>query len=440
VAISKNGLLYLTDDYNRVVAFTKSGEYQFQFGGGSQAEEGQMLYPNGIAIDNDGFVYVADYLNQRVQKFSKDGKFVKKWGEVGIKDGKFGEPGYLGVVFGIAIDRKGFIYTTDFETRGDPKWARVQKFNSDGDFILKFGEFGTGDGKFIWPAGIATDKNGRVYVVDAANDYVQVFSEDGRFIKRFGQFGHGKGEFSSPRGIVVDDEGFIYITDGMEEYDGGNQITRIQKFTNDCVFVKEIPLSTSMTYMMPGMFGMVIDKFGFLYVCDTRENVVKQFTKEGQLLKTLENFRYNQFESVGRPSGIAISPDNLLYVSEMDPLVNKISAYTLPYANAGLVDVKAEKEIPDEFSLSQNYPNPFNPNTVIKYQLSTESLVTLKIYDVLGREVETLVNEIKQGGKYEVRFDGSNKASGVYFYRIEAAPLSSKVKGFVQTKKFILLK
>jgi hypothetical protein len=88
---------------------------------------------------------------------------------------------------------------------------------------------------------------------------------------------------------------------------------------------------------------------------------------------------------------------------------------------------------PKEFVLYQNYPNPFNPNTVISYQLPVSGNVTLKLYDVLGNEITTLVNEEKQAGVYEVEFDGSSLASGMYLYKLQ-------VGTFVQTKKMILLK
>jgi hypothetical protein len=83
--------------------------------------------------------------------------------------------------------------------------------------------------------------------------------------------------------------------------------------------------------------------------------------------------------------------------------------------------------------LSQNYPNPFNPNTTIKFELPTSSHVSLTVYDILGREASVLVNEKREAGAYEVKFDGSNLASGVYFYRIQAG-------SFVQTKRLLLLR
>jgi hypothetical protein len=97
-----------------------------------------------------------------------------------------------------------------------------------------------------------------------------------------------------------------------------------------------------------------------------------------------------------------------------------------------LTDVKMSK-LPKEFSLAQNYPNPFNPSTNIQYTVSSTQHITLKIYDVLGNEMASLVNEEKTPGNYEVRFDGSNLAAGVYFYRLNAG-------SFTSTKKFMLTK
>ena len=89
--------------------------------------------------------------------------------------------------------------------------------------------------------------------------------------------------------------------------------------------------------------------------------------------------------------------------------------------------------IPDKYSLSQNYPNPFNPYTNLEFGISNLGFVTLKIYDVIGREIVTLVNEIKEPGYYTTRFDGSKLSSGVYFYRLTAGD-------FVAVKKLVVLK
>jgi len=93
----------------------------------------------------------------------------------------------------------------------------------------------------------------------------------------------------------------------------------------------------------------------------------------------------------------------------------------------------AASEVPLRFLLDQNYPNPFNPSTTIKYELPKSSMVRLSVYDMLGREVSVLVNDRKDAGVHEVKFDGSNLASGVYFHRVQAGD-------FISTKKMLALK
>jgi hypothetical protein len=95
--------------------------------------------------------------------------------------------------------------------------------------------------------------------------------------------------------------------------------------------------------------------------------------------------------------------------------------------------VEESPVVVDEFVLEQNYPNPFNPSTKIKYQIATSNPVSLKIYDVLGNEVATLVNEVQSAGKYEVTFDAHRLSSGVYFYKLQ-------IQNIVETRKMILLR
>jgi len=88
---------------------------------------------------------------------------------------------------------------------------------------------------------------------------------------------------------------------------------------------------------------------------------------------------------------------------------------------------------PTEFQLSQNYPNPFNPTTNISFSIPDESYVTLKVYNILGYEITTLVNKEMKSGNYTVKFDGSSLPSGIYFYRLQA-------NHNIATKKLILVK
>jgi len=102
--------------------------------------------------------------------------------------------------------------------------------------------------------------------------------------------------------------------------------------------------------------------------------------------------------------------------------------------NASVItSIAAEEKLPTDFILSQNYPNPFNPTTTITYEIPEESFVSLKIFDLLGREINTLVSEVKQSGKYEAKFNGENLTSGVYIYKLIAA-------GNEMSRKMLLIK
>ncbi|MFA3781814.1 T9SS type A sorting domain-containing protein [Melioribacteraceae bacterium 4301-Me] len=131
-----------------------------------------------------------------------------------------------------------------------------------------------------------------------------------------------------------------------------------------------------------------------------------------------------------RPRGIAFSPDgNIAYISCFGtndiPLIQKV----VHTGNS----VRELAELPSGYTLSQNYPNPFNPTTNIKFSIPETGFVTLKVYNTLGQEVATLVNEEKRAGTYEVNFDASNLASGVYMYTLSTNKITL-------SKKMLLIK
>jgi hypothetical protein len=90
--------------------------------------------------------------------------------------------------------------------------------------------------------------------------------------------------------------------------------------------------------------------------------------------------------------------------------------------------------LPANFALHQNYPNPFNPATTINYSLPKSGLVTIKVYDILGREIITLVNEINSPGNYTIQFNGSKLSSGIYFYRMQAGNFIRQKNNIIEMK------
>lgn len=119
-------------------------------------------------------------------------------------------------------------------------------------------------------------------------------------------------------------------------------------------------------------------------------------------------------------------------IGQKQPLMDVIGAQMMK--PTGII-AQRPASVPSGLTLYDNYPNPFNPSTTIRYELATNSFAMLRVYDLFGREMETLVNEFENKGVWVVRFDASqlNLSSGVYFYRLEAG-------GFTQTKRFVLIK
>jgi DNA-binding beta-propeller fold protein YncE len=154
-------------------------------------------------------------------------EFVSEWGSSGSGFGSFSQP------FDIAIDSTGSVYVVDFTALAN----QVQKFTSDGTFLLAWGFLGTGGGGFANPIALAIqDSNNTVYVTDWGNadQAVQKFTSDGTFLDSWGSTGLGEGEFINPAGIAVDSQGFIYVGDFGEN-------NNIQKFDSEGNFILNWP-------------------------------------------------------------------------------------------------------------------------------------------------------------------------------------------------------
>lgn len=269
IAVDANGDVYVSDGHY-VKKFSNNGQFILSWGGlcsmndlyGDCADpdgegplevgDGQFRWANGLAIDRAGDVYVADWANNRVQKFDSNGGFLLKWGEPGTGPGQFNGDvadvavGVDGLVYvvngpyvhrftstgeyvdrwsggfacptGIEIDRTGDVFVVE---AGGPT-DRVQKFTSGGVLLAAWGEMGSATGQFDEPWGLSVDSAGHVYVSDRDNARIQYFDGHGNFIFMWGSDGTGPGDFREPRGIALDSAGNIFIMDS-ENY-------RVQKF------------------------------------------------------------------------------------------------------------------------------------------------------------------------------------------------------------------
>jgi len=296
IAVDGSGYVYVADTYNhRIQKFTAEGTFVTTWGS-SGTGDGEFRRPEGIAVDGSGYVYVADTYNDRIQKFTADGTFVTTWGSSGTGDGEFTSP------YGIAVDGSGNVYVADQYN------DRIQKFTADGTFVTTWGSSGTGDGEFRYPEGIAVDGSGNVYVADQYNHRIQKFTADGTFVTTWGSYGTGDGEFRYPEGIAVDGSGNVYVADRWND--------RIQKFTADGTFVTTWGGSSGTgdgEFRYPE--GIAVDGSGNVYVADTWNDRIQKFTADGTFVTTWGSFGTGDGEFL-YPIGIAVDGSGSVYVAD----------------------------------------------------------------------------------------------------------------------------
>jgi len=153
------------------------------------------------------------------------------------------------------------------------------------------------------------------------------------------------------------------------------------------------------------------------------------------------------YSVIGSGGNLSANSEYTLYSNAGEPFIghssntshNQYEGFWYLYYEDVIVTVEDDLTMPATFKLEQNYPNPFNPTTIIKFGVPERSNVVLKIYDILGGEVATLVNEEKSSGAYEIEFDASKLSSGVYFYQLKATSNGGQAGEFIQTKKMILI-
>jgi DNA-binding beta-propeller fold protein YncE len=211
LALGADDLVYVVNrsredrpDGVRVTICTLHEKFIGEFGAYGE-DDGEFVWPTGIALDSQGQVYVSDEWLNRISIFTKDGQFLRQWGKPGSGDGELQGPS------GMAISRDGTLFLVDSQNH------RVQKFSLDGRYQGQFGGFGSGPGQLNTPWGIALDQDGLVYVADWRNDRIQKFTPEGKPLVSFGRSGSGVGQFHRPSGVAVDQDGDIYIADRQND-------------------------------------------------------------------------------------------------------------------------------------------------------------------------------------------------------------------------------
>jgi DNA-binding beta-propeller fold protein YncE len=206
----EEGYFYVADTNNHRIQYFSVASSSASFlgkWGSFGSDTGEFNYPAAVALDPDTeYVYVADRSNHRIQYFTESGSFLGMWGEYGSTKGRFKNPS------GVAVSADGYVYVAD--TSND----RIQYFTTNGSFLGQWGRFGTGNGEFRDPRGVAAGP-GRIFVADTGNNRIQKFSKMGIFFGGWGTLGRPPGKFDFPAGVACSpDTGYVFVADAKNDY------------------------------------------------------------------------------------------------------------------------------------------------------------------------------------------------------------------------------
>jgi DNA-binding beta-propeller fold protein YncE len=250
--------------------------------------------PTELALDGQGNIYVIDGGNQRVQKFDKDGNFLLAWGEPGAGEGQFlfsVPPAHYG---SITVDKDGYVYVTDHHNR-------VQKFDGNGNFLMKFGETGYGDGEFAALYGIAVDDEENIYTTDWTKYEIQKFDSEGKFLQKWEVPSCQPGGTATPHNLVMGGQGQLYVTNRT-----GNCV---QKFDGEGNLLQQWGEMGEAAAQFNKVLSMALDPDGNIYVIDNENGRIQKFDPNGNFLAAYGPFDY--------PAGIAVDPEGYVYVVEI---------------------------------------------------------------------------------------------------------------------------
>jgi len=259
--------------------------------------------PQQIAVDDERNINVTDTGNSRIQKFNSDGEFLSSWKTDGFENGEPQSP------VGIAIYENNVYVVDEMQNT-------IQKFDNDGNFILKWGGLGSENGQFIEPQGITINSSGVVYVADSMNHRIQTFTSDGEFLSSFGKYGFGDGNLKNPVDIAVSGD-FIYVSDP------GNY--KIEKYTSDGIFLKSFDYNFGGSQVRPG--GLIADPNGDIYFVDAVKYRVVKMNSDGKTITSWGN--------IGIGNGKFLEPkdlvlDNQGYLFVLDSSLGLIQKFETP--------------------------------------------------------------------------------------------------------------
>jgi sugar lactone lactonase YvrE len=500
IAVDGSGNLYVADYRNHRIRkvsptgiiTTVAGALAGFSGDGGPATSAALLFPLHVCLDGSGNLYIADSGNNRIRMVDASGMITTVAGngtEISAGDGGQATAASLHSPNSVFVDGSGNLYITEFS-------FRVRKVDANGTITTVAGDgfkndngsgrF-TGDGgqataaSLYYPGGVFMDGSGNLYISDSGNHRIRKVDASGMITT---VAGNGTAAFAgdggsataaglAPVGIFIDESGNLYIADRgnnrIRKVDASGMITTVagngtQGFSGDG------GPATAASFNSP--VSVFIDGAGNLYISDGGNYRIRKVTWESPTAVGLATFvayedhravrivwmttanreyaGFNLYRSLRPYEGFERLNRTLITGQHRFQYMDReVQANQMYYYRLEAVGVSGETTLfgpivarvgtSRTFALHQNTPNPFNPATAIRFDLPAPGRVTLRIYNLHGQEIATLLeDEFKPAGSYTLWWDGrdargARAASGVYLYRLKA-------DSFVETKKMLLLK
>jgi tripartite motif-containing protein 71 len=305
VAVDTEGNVYVADQLSYVVQeFTAGGTFETQWGSYG-AGESQFGPIGGLATDAAGNVYVVDSSHNRIEKFSPNGTFITSWGRRGSEVGDFdfgSSENYTQPPGGGIAVAGDYVYVADSGNN------RIERFDLEGGEAIAWGTYGDGPGDFSYPRGVAANEN-EVIVSDDDNHRVEQFSPDGAFESQAGSQGDGPGQFAFPYGVALDGAGDVYVADDTND--------RIVKLNPQLGFAGAWGGFGSKPGELAFPRALASDPAGDTYVADTANDRIEVFSPEGDYLRTIGLSAHGP-GLMTAPRGVAVDPSGQLLVSDTD--------------------------------------------------------------------------------------------------------------------------
>ena len=320
VAVDNQGNLYVADQLSYVVQkFSAAGAFEGEWGsyGGGHGQFGPI---GGIATDAAGDVYVVDSSHNRIQKFDPNGTFLTSWGHRGSEPGQFS--------FGSSQDYTqppggGIAVAGNYVYVADSGNDRIERFDLTGGEAMAWGTLGSGPGQFSYPRGVTANES-EVIVSDDDNHRIERFDPNGAYQGEVGSNGTGPGQFGFPYGVALDGAGNVYVADDINH--------RVVKLTPQLAFAGEWGGFGTAQGQLAFPRALASDPAGDTYVADTANDRIQVFDSGGGYLRTIGTSARGPGQLTA-PRGLAIDPTGRLFVS--DTVGNRIEAFaagSLTYA------------------------------------------------------------------------------------------------------------